>query len=446
MSASATSTALFSKLTSLLAQLREAQTRADERAKATHERFNIFTTLLKIDDEERLHSRFLHCLLDPQGSHDCGALFLGLFRETLLERGITDQATKGSELKIPEADSNWSAEIEASRSGFGRIDILLECTDYGLAIENKINAREQERQLARYAEYIAKKKGRGVVVFLTLEGKESSTYETTLAGEVPYVRISYADHILAWLEKCLRATYNLIPINQVLLQYRSVVQELTGRNMKADTEKAVAEFIATNPDIIRFRRQLDTGIAEAKADFLDRLAAGVIEQLQLDGMSVRLRANLCEGRFGKDGNGALIITPKAGSVLEGAPFEIWFEHIQKWVALVVGIESRYGKRELSAGEERCLEELNQMLEKHGGESGYHKADPQSSWRYTYWPTGWHDIVQGFDDEKLAEFLTKPLSDTVTKICAGIREHIRLLEEFYPKACAEVEKTVAAQLS
>ena len=43
--------------------------------------FNLFTTLLKPNDELRLHSRFLNFLLNPNGEHCQGSLFLDLFLE-----------------------------------------------------------------------------------------------------------------------------------------------------------------------------------------------------------------------------------------------------------------------------------------------------------------------------------------------------------------------------
>lgn len=70
--------------------------RADERARVTHERFNIFTTLLKEEDEVRLHTRFIHCLLDPAGFHDCGTLFLDLFLAALKKLpGENHEGVKG---------------------------------------------------------------------------------------------------------------------------------------------------------------------------------------------------------------------------------------------------------------------------------------------------------------------------------------------------------------
>ena len=73
-------------------KLRDESIRACERAKATHERFNVFTTLQRQEDEVRLHTRFIHYLLNPDGGHDCGALFLNLFFATLTEHPVLNHA------------------------------------------------------------------------------------------------------------------------------------------------------------------------------------------------------------------------------------------------------------------------------------------------------------------------------------------------------------------
>jgi len=41
--------------------------------------YNILTTVLKRSDEVRLHSRMIHSLLDPNGRHYQGSLFLEKF-------------------------------------------------------------------------------------------------------------------------------------------------------------------------------------------------------------------------------------------------------------------------------------------------------------------------------------------------------------------------------
>ena len=43
------------------------------------EKFNIFSVLHKDHDERRLHSRFIAALLNPEGTHKKGNIFLSLF-------------------------------------------------------------------------------------------------------------------------------------------------------------------------------------------------------------------------------------------------------------------------------------------------------------------------------------------------------------------------------
>jgi len=112
--------------------------RADECAKARNERFNIFTTLLKAHDEVRLHTRFLHCLLDPKGFHDCDSRFLDLFFDTLVELGGVNHEDEKAPFIRPKSLNPWTVDKEASRSSYGQIDILLEQPGlFGIALENK---------------------------------------------------------------------------------------------------------------------------------------------------------------------------------------------------------------------------------------------------------------------------------------------------------------------
>lgn len=55
--------------------------------KVTARRFNIFCTL-GVERIERVHSRFLACLLDPQGLHDQNDLFLRAFLKDVLQEQI----------------------------------------------------------------------------------------------------------------------------------------------------------------------------------------------------------------------------------------------------------------------------------------------------------------------------------------------------------------------
>lgn len=95
--------------------------------------YNIFTSLLKASDEVRLHSRFIFSLLNPEGDHYQGTLFLEKFIEAigLSEFGLNiDQATVHKEYK--------------------NIDLYITDGEKHIIIENKIWAEDQRCQIIGY--------------------------------------------------------------------------------------------------------------------------------------------------------------------------------------------------------------------------------------------------------------------------------------------------------
>ena len=118
----------------------------DTHLTATHGRFNLFTTLLQINDEVRLHTRYLTHLLDPQGTHDCGYRFLKSFLEQV---GLSD---------LTKQKCNYVAK-EHYTDGDGNIDIYIEFESAIVVIENKIDAQDQDAQLERYWTYANSKVG-----------------------------------------------------------------------------------------------------------------------------------------------------------------------------------------------------------------------------------------------------------------------------------------------
>ncbi len=339
--------------------LSDAHIRAEVRAKATHERFNVFTTVLKATDEVRLHTRFIHCLLDPKGSHDCGSLFLDLFFETLnLSQGFDHLGNKTS-FDAPGRNLLWTVFKEASRSGFGQMDILLESSGQGIAIENKIDAHEQPNQVSFYAKYLERRFGKNsLVIYLTLNGKQSYTAE----GE-RYLRISYAEHILAWLEKCLQKTYRIIPINQVLLQYREVVRQLTNRTLDVENMQTIVQFVIDNPDIIRFRSEIAQASEAAIQQTWDLIEKGIISGLP-ENYEISVGRHAERGRFGNGLSAAIVIAPEPGNVLHEAPFEIWAEQDESDFG--VGVVPRGDWDNLSTQDELLFQKMRDYIQPDGG--------------------------------------------------------------------------------
>ena len=112
------------KIELLLEKVRNFLTREAERKKYTGEDFNIFEILGIGHLEAATHSKFLGNLLNPQGSHSQGTLFLELFLDEL---GITT-------LNI----NNAKIELEKSEGDQGRLDIYItDSENTSIVIENK---------------------------------------------------------------------------------------------------------------------------------------------------------------------------------------------------------------------------------------------------------------------------------------------------------------------
>ncbi|HEV2247238.1 MAG TPA: PD-(D/E)XK nuclease family protein [Terriglobia bacterium] len=359
-------------------------------------------------DEVRLHTRFLHCLLDPKGCHDCGPLFLNLFFATLQEIPGVDHSDAAAVLQIPSTEHHWKVRKEVRCPPHGQIDLLFEQPGFKTAIENKVNAPELPRQLACYSEHLRKRnRDKTWLIYLTKDGKRSNTAEGA-----PYIRISYAKHILAWLEKCLRESYQMAPITHGLLQYRHVVRQITGKTLQPAAMKPIADFILANPEIIRFRKQLLEATDHACAVFFTRLADEIAKQLQND-FQVRSHD---ERRFGLDPNGALIISRP------GLPFEICIENDLQ--VLGIGISGPFDKSPPSEEHKILFGKMYEELKEDVNASGYTTKN---------WPTGWRVLLDLTNDDAVAKTMENPLSQTVANICSDIRSYIELIEQVYGAA-------------
>ena len=198
--------AIIQSLAKIAREIRLKEHAREVQLKATHGRFNVFTTLLDATDEVRLHTRFLAHLLDHKNRHDCERLFLDLFLDVV---GLP-------ELRKQECHT---VGIEHHTGGRGNIDIYLEFEQAAIVIENKINAGDQEEQLERYAEYARSRREICHIFYLTLDGKKPTSFSLGERLEEKDVKcISYKHDILSWLELCLHQTYSFVSINQNIQQ------------------------------------------------------------------------------------------------------------------------------------------------------------------------------------------------------------------------------------
>lgn len=182
--------------------------------------YNIFSAI-GLKSKETIHSSILASFLDPSARHGLGSTFLSLFIEQINE--LHDFNFNASDAKV---ETEKSAPAEGVN---GRIDIFISSEDLeketikkALIIENKLNAGDQDRQLIRYAAWANENKYDYKILYLTLDKHEARSYSTT--GKE--ICISYCDHILPWLEKCIEKAALAPDVREPLNQYHIYITNL----------------------------------------------------------------------------------------------------------------------------------------------------------------------------------------------------------------------------
>lgn len=212
-------------------------------AKARGEDFNVFSVLNMERKENRTHSAFIKALLDPKGKHYQGEKFLKLFLEVIKvgnnhfvtsNKSLNSFETRDAKIilekyigrkKINKRESNHS-KFENPKQQGGRIDIFLQDKKGNtICIENKIDATDQEAQIKRYYNYNT---ANNCVLYLNKFGdapdKKSSL---ELEQKKDYLIISYNDHIIKWLDLCLKESVSLPILRENIRQYILLIKKIT---------------------------------------------------------------------------------------------------------------------------------------------------------------------------------------------------------------------------
>lgn len=203
--------------------VRDDLARRRVRRQLTAERFNVFEALW-IDRREIYHSRILAYLLDPRQSHDQGTVFLIAFLQAVSRKMPGGESVEwvGS---LDCGACRVTAEHHAEEAG--RIDLVIEFPcGTRIAIENKVDHFEGDRQLPRYREWLDKrsvKRGQQVLVFLTPDGRNS----VDDCGE--YVRLSYRDLADALAAASGECASTAVPLLSTLQQYIQLCRRLAER-------------------------------------------------------------------------------------------------------------------------------------------------------------------------------------------------------------------------
>lgn len=238
---------------------------------AKGEHFNLFSVLGIESRENKTHSAFLAELLDPRGSHYQNNKFLNLFlqvvgKELPGENAVEDLTAKFINTTNSTVNTEFSIgkRNDKNKEG-GRLDILIRNGNDCICIENKIYALDQNAQIERYSNYNT---GSNKVFYLTLKGEDPhQDSKGDLESGEHFFNISYQDHIIEWLELCLREVPNLTNVREAINQYILLIKKLTN-TLHMEQEKELKNLMAIYLEESRYvARKYDKMISDFQAKF-----------------------------------------------------------------------------------------------------------------------------------------------------------------------------------
>jgi hypothetical protein len=231
-------------LKTLFSQLQLFELKYQKIEEASINSFNIFEILRKPNEEVNLHSRFIYELLNPNGSHKQGNIFLELFlKEVNLEL--------------------YTLEVAVFREKFN-IDILVESKPKAIIIENKIDTQDHSNQISKYLN-IVKKRGYQnsniSIIYLTLFEEEPN--EVSMRDRV--INITYSENIRNWIDSCIKEVALIPTLRETLVQYLNLINRLTHQSHYKGFILEVKDFLLKENNL-KTILNIEASIIEAKIE------------------------------------------------------------------------------------------------------------------------------------------------------------------------------------
>lgn len=172
----------------------------------------------RISSKELLHSEIIAELLRPDGTHNCGDLFLQEFIRSI---GIDPQAQDFSKVEI---------KTEATTDESRRIDILIVWGNNAVIIENKLNnAVDQPNQLKDYLKD-TENKGKKVLKVVYIPLFAWKKVQEQISAEVAYL---YPQDLSEWLKGCAAVNPDAREVASPYIQLLNYMNQSNRNYMKA---------------------------------------------------------------------------------------------------------------------------------------------------------------------------------------------------------------------
>lgn len=267
-------------ISNLLHSVNRLIEQSEEVAKLKGENFNIFSVLNIEKDEVRTHNRFISELLNTKGSHNMGDAFVQLFYDVILNskkckisnpERITDPSKesiidnlKKSKIGVKREYTLGSVDMKNVTGGSIDICIYSNSGKGQLRIENKIDAEDQEKQIARYCH--SHEKENNIIIYLTKNGKKPSEYSyyNQIVNE-DYFLLSYEEDILYWLGLCYQKSTDQPILRETIKQYIILIKKITNQNTSNNMKDELLEQIISSPQNYRAAIEIARNLDNARS-------------------------------------------------------------------------------------------------------------------------------------------------------------------------------------
>ena len=223
-----------------------------------------FNVLSLIGTQEVLSTYFFRMLLDPNGPHGQGKIFLRLFLSELENSIEQIYGQEKIKLFLPELQKTDMEELIRIKNEFstteGQIDLFIEWKEFVLAIENKFWAVDQEEQLKRYAKYLGDYGKRFLLIYLCPTDKEPTEYSLTkekrdtLEKSGNFLVLHHNDFTLSWLDKSIMHC-EAEKVRWFLKDFKERINEIIKGDSKMSVElDQIKNFILSKEKEVREER------------------------------------------------------------------------------------------------------------------------------------------------------------------------------------------------
>lgn len=268
--------------------------------------FNIFS-VLGAETKEIRHSAFIAELLNPNGSHGAGDVFLKSFLDMLgkTQRADSDENKvlfSASEFDFhnatvsTEEDLGGIHETARGQAG-GRADITINLNKDGkpfyIVIENKIYAGDQNFQLSRYEKSLKQLHGdkcEYFLVYLTLDGHNPSEGSAEGIDKNRLLLISYREDIKSWVTKNIQHTVSLPSVRESIVQYIHLINKLTNQEMDKTMSDEITNMLLEGNNYEVALKISGNLVNAKKAFFKDWMIKNVFEKIHIDGFKFEIDA------------------------------------------------------------------------------------------------------------------------------------------------------------